>query len=61
MNFNSMNIHGVVFMSVERMHLETSDFQIVNVKVLDDRGSEFTLTLFCSRNRDNIDVDVKGL
>lgn len=61
MNFNSMNIFGVVYVSVVRRELEDGDSRLVDVKVLSDDGNEFTLTLFCSRNRDNIDVDVKEL
>jgi hypothetical protein len=61
MNFNSMNMHGVVHVSVERRHPEFPDIQLVDVKVLSDDGNEFMLTLFCSNNRDDIDVVVKGL
>jgi hypothetical protein len=56
-----MNIHGVAHVSVEKIHLQTSDIQLVDVKVLADDGNEFVLTLFCSNNRDDIDVVVKGL
>jgi hypothetical protein len=61
MHFNSMNIHGVSHVSVEKRHLEAADVNIVDVKVLSDDGNEFVLTLFCSSNRDDIDVVVKGL
>lgn len=61
MHFNSMNIHGVAHVSVEKLHLEAADVNIVDVKVLADDGNEFVLTLFCSGNRDDIDVVVKGL
>jgi len=61
MHFNSMNIHGVAHVSVEKRRLETADVNIVDVKVLSDDGNEFVLTLFCSNNRDDIDVVVKGL
>jgi hypothetical protein len=56
-----MNIHGVAHVSVEKRRLESSDIQLVDVKVLADDGNEFVLTLFCSTNRDDIDVVVKGL
>lgn len=61
MHFNSMNIHGVAHVSVEKRRLESADVNIVDVKVLADDGNEFVLTLFCSNNRDDIDVVVKGL
>jgi len=61
MHFNSMNIHGVAHVSVEKRRLEAADVNIVDVKVLSDDGNEFVLTLFCSSNRDDIDVVVKGL
>jgi len=61
MHFNSMNIHGVANVSVEKRHLESADVQLVDVKVLADDGNEFVLTLFCSNNRDDIDVVVKVL
>ena len=61
MHFNSMNIHGVANVSVEKRRLESADIQLVDVKVLSDDGNEFVLTLFCSTNRDDIDVVVKGL
>jgi hypothetical protein len=61
MHFNSMNIHGVAHVSVEKQRLESADIQLVDVKVLSDDGNGFVLTLFCSTNRDDIDVVVKGL
>jgi hypothetical protein len=61
MHFNSMNIHGVAHVSVEKRRLKSDDIQLVDVKVLADDGNEFVLTLFCSNNRDDIDVVVKGL
>lgn len=61
MHFNSMNIHGVAHVSVERQYLVASDINVVDVTVLSDDGNEFVLTLFCSNNRDDIDVVVKGL
>jgi hypothetical protein len=61
-----MNIHGVAHVSVEKRCLgsddiQLDDIQLVDVKVLSDDGNEFVLTLFCSTNRDDIDVVVKGL
>jgi hypothetical protein len=56
-----MNIHGVAHVSVERQYLVASDINVVDVTVLSDDGNEFVLTLFCSTNRDDIDVVVKGL